>query len=77
MPGWDSMQRPLVRNDRDAETQWRLDQPDLKSSVLSHIPQNEIGTVDDVAAAAEFLVSGRRRYVKRALVGSRWALTAV
>jgi len=55
-------------------TQWRLDQPDLRAQVLSHIPQNEIGTVDDVAAAAEFLVSDAARYVKRHCVGSRWSV---
>jgi NAD(P)-dependent dehydrogenase (short-subunit alcohol dehydrogenase family) len=47
-------------------TQWRLDQPDLRAQVLARIPQNEIGTVDDVAAAAEFLVGENARYMNGA-----------
>ncbi len=44
-------------------TKWRLDQPDLRTQVLARIPQNEIGTADDVAAAAEFLLSEGARYM--------------
>lgn len=44
-------------------TKWRLDQPDLRAQVLARIPQNEIGTADDVAAAAEFLLSEGARYM--------------
>jgi NAD(P)-dependent dehydrogenase (short-subunit alcohol dehydrogenase family) len=44
-------------------TKWRLDQPDLRTQVLARIPQNEIGTADDVAAAAEFLMSEGARYM--------------
>jgi NAD(P)-dependent dehydrogenase (short-subunit alcohol dehydrogenase family) len=47
-------------------TQWRLDQPDLRAQVLARIPQNEIGTVNEVAAAAEFLVSKNARYMNGA-----------
>lgn len=44
-------------------TKWRLDQPDLRSQVLARIPQNEIGTADDVASAAEFLLGEGARYM--------------
>lgn len=47
-------------------TQWRLDQPDLRAQVLARIPQNEIGTANEVAAAAEFLVSKNARYMNGA-----------
>ncbi|WP_428423452.1 SDR family NAD(P)-dependent oxidoreductase [Methylibium sp.] len=57
-------------------TQWRLDQPDLRAQVLSRIPQNEIGTPGDVAAAAEFLVSDNARYVNGAALVMDGGLTA-
>jgi NAD(P)-dependent dehydrogenase (short-subunit alcohol dehydrogenase family) len=47
-------------------TKWRLDQPDLRAQVLARIPQNEIGTADDVAAATEFLLSNGARYMNGA-----------
>ncbi len=44
-------------------TKWRLDQPDLRAQVLTRIPQNEIGTAQDVAGAVEFLLSADARYM--------------
>jgi NAD(P)-dependent dehydrogenase (short-subunit alcohol dehydrogenase family) len=44
-------------------TKWRLDQPDLRAQVLARIPQNEIGTADDVAGAVEFLLNEGARYM--------------
>jgi NAD(P)-dependent dehydrogenase (short-subunit alcohol dehydrogenase family) len=44
-------------------TKWRLDQPDLRAQVLARIPQNEIGTADDVAGAVEFLLGEGARYM--------------
>lgn len=58
-------------------TQWRLDQPDLRAQVLSRIPQNEIGTAGDVAAAAEFLVSDNARYVNGSALVMDGGLTAI
>jgi NAD(P)-dependent dehydrogenase (short-subunit alcohol dehydrogenase family) len=58
-------------------TQWRLDQPDLKSQILWRIPQNEIGSADDVAAAAEFLVSEDARYINGAALVLDGAMTAI
>lgn len=58
-------------------TQWRLDQPELRAQVLSRIPQNEIGTVDDVSAVAEFLVSERARYMNGAALVMDGGLTAI
>jgi NAD(P)-dependent dehydrogenase (short-subunit alcohol dehydrogenase family) len=43
-------------------TQWRLDQPHLRKEVLARIPQNEIGSVEDVASAVAFLVGPEARY---------------
>jgi NAD(P)-dependent dehydrogenase (short-subunit alcohol dehydrogenase family) len=43
-------------------TQWRLDQPHLRKEILARIPQNEIGTADDVASAVVFLAGSQSRY---------------
>jgi 2-(R)-hydroxypropyl-CoM dehydrogenase len=43
-------------------TQWRLDQPHLRKEVLARIPQNEIGSVEDVASAVAFLAGPEARY---------------
>jgi NAD(P)-dependent dehydrogenase (short-subunit alcohol dehydrogenase family) len=43
-------------------TQWRLDQPHLRNEVLARIPQNEIGSVEDVASAVAFLAGPEARY---------------
>ena len=43
-------------------TRWRLDQPHLRKEVLARIPQNEIGTAEDVASAVAFLVGSEARY---------------
>jgi NAD(P)-dependent dehydrogenase (short-subunit alcohol dehydrogenase family) len=43
-------------------TKWRLDQPHLRKEVLARIPQNEIGSAEDVAAAVVFLVGPEARY---------------
>lgn len=43
-------------------TKWRLDQPKLKEALLARIPQNEIGTVEQVASAVAFLASTEARY---------------
>lgn len=43
-------------------TQWRLDQPELRKAILARIPQNEIGSVDDVASAVAFLAGPEARY---------------
>ena len=43
-------------------TQWRLDQPHLRNEVLARIPQNEIGSVEDVASAVAFLAGTEARY---------------
>ena len=41
-------------------TQWRLDQPHLRKEILARIPQNEIGTADDVASAVAFWLDRKR-----------------
>lgn len=43
-------------------TQWRLDQPHLRKEILARIPQNEIGSVEDVASAVAFLAGPEARY---------------
>lgn len=43
-------------------TRWRLEQPPLRAEVLARIPQGEIGSADDVAAAVVFLASAEARY---------------
>ena len=43
-------------------TQWRLDQPHLRNEILPRIPQNDIGSVDDVASAVAFLAGPEARY---------------
>jgi len=58
-------------------TQWRLDQPDLRAQVLARIPQNEIGTAEDVAATAEFLVGPLARYVNGAALVMDGGYTAI
>jgi NAD(P)-dependent dehydrogenase (short-subunit alcohol dehydrogenase family) len=44
-------------------TKWRLDDPELRQQVLARIPQREIGTVEDVAAAVMFLSGPESRYL--------------
>ncbi len=58
-------------------TQWRLDQPDLRAQVLARIPQNEIGTTEDVAATAEFLIGPHARYMNGAALVMDGGYTAV
>lgn len=58
-------------------TQWRLDQPDLRAQVLARIPQSEIGTAEDVAATAEFLVGPLARYVNGAALVMDGGYTAI
>jgi glucose 1-dehydrogenase/3-oxoacyl-[acyl-carrier protein] reductase len=41
---------------------WRLDQPDLRQSVLSQIIQNEIGKPEQVADAVFYLASDQSNY---------------
>jgi len=36
----------------------RLDQPEFRASVLARIPRGELGTIDDIASAVHYLVSG-------------------
>lgn len=36
----------------------RLDQPEFRASVLARIPRGELGTIDDIASAIHYLVSG-------------------
>jgi NAD(P)-dependent dehydrogenase (short-subunit alcohol dehydrogenase family) len=43
-------------------TQWRLDQPHLRKEILARIPQNEIGSVEDVASAVTFLAGPEAHY---------------
>jgi NAD(P)-dependent dehydrogenase (short-subunit alcohol dehydrogenase family) len=43
-------------------TQWRLDQPHLRKEILARIPQNEIGSVEDVASAVAFLAGPEAHY---------------
>lgn len=43
-------------------TQWRLDQAHLRKEVLARIPQNEIGSTEDVASAVAFLAGPEARY---------------
>jgi NAD(P)-dependent dehydrogenase (short-subunit alcohol dehydrogenase family) len=43
-------------------TQWRLDNPDLRRQVLDRIPQNEIGTANDVASAVMFIAGPDAHY---------------
>jgi NAD(P)-dependent dehydrogenase (short-subunit alcohol dehydrogenase family) len=49
-------------------TKWRLDQPELKEALLARIPQNEIGTVDQIASAVSFLASEEAHYFNGASV---------
>lgn len=58
-------------------TQWRLDQPDLRAQVLARIPQNEIGTTEDVAATAEFLMGPHARYMNGAALVMDGGYTAI
>lgn len=58
-------------------TKWRLDQPELRAQVLARIPQNEIGTVDDVSGVAQFLICERARYMNGAAVVMDGGLTAI
>lgn len=58
-------------------TQWRLDQPHLRDKVLACIPQNEIGTADDVASAVAFLVGSEARYFNGSALVMDGGYTAV
>lgn len=44
-------------------THWRLEQPELRKQTVSHIPQGDVGTVDDVASAVWFLAGPDARYL--------------
>ncbi len=43
-------------------TQWRLDDPKLRAEVVARIPQAEVGTVAQAAAAVTFLASDEASY---------------
>lgn len=58
-------------------TQWRLDQPDLRDQVLARIPQNQIGTSDQVADAVVFLAGGDAAYFNGSAVVMDGAYTAI
>jgi NAD(P)-dependent dehydrogenase (short-subunit alcohol dehydrogenase family) len=58
-------------------THWRLEQPALRAAVLARIPQNEIGTPDDVAGAVAFLASDEARYFNGAALAMDGAYTAL
>ena len=58
-------------------TQWRLDQPHLRKEILARIPQNEIGTADDVASAVAFLVGSEARYFNGSALVMDGGYTAV
>jgi NAD(P)-dependent dehydrogenase (short-subunit alcohol dehydrogenase family) len=44
-------------------THWRLEQPELRAQVVARIPQGDVGSVDDVAAAVWFLAGPEARYL--------------
>lgn len=44
-------------------THWRLEQPELRAQVVTHIPQGDVGTVDDVASAVWFMAGPDARYL--------------
>jgi len=44
-------------------THWRLEQPQLRAQVVARIPQGDVGTVEDVAAAVAFLAGPDARYL--------------
>jgi NAD(P)-dependent dehydrogenase (short-subunit alcohol dehydrogenase family) len=44
-------------------THWRLEQPALRAQVVSRIPQGDVGTVEDIAAAVSFLAGPDARYL--------------
>jgi len=49
-------------------TKWRLDQPELRKAVLNKIPQDAIGSTDDVADATYFLASNEAHYFNGAAI---------
>ena len=60
-----------------AMTDWRLSQPELRDQMLAHIPQKEIGCVDDVAGAVVFLAGPNARYFNGAAVVMDGGYTAL
>lgn len=44
-------------------TRWRLEQPELRAEVLARIPQRQIGSPDDVAAAVLFAAGPEAGYL--------------
>ncbi len=44
-------------------TQWRLDQPDLRTAVESQIPVGRVATPDEIADAIAVLATGRMAYM--------------
>lgn len=58
-------------------TQWRLDQPDLRSKVESHIPLGRVAQPDDIADAVSLLASGRLAYANGSAIVVDGGWTAV
>lgn len=60
-----------------AMTQWRRGGSEQRNQVLAKIPQNEVGTVDDVASAVMFISDPQSRYFNGAALVMDGGFTAV
>ncbi len=47
-------------------TQWRLDQPDLRDRIESHIPMGRVASPEEIADVVSILASGRMGYANGA-----------
>jgi 3-oxoacyl-[acyl-carrier protein] reductase len=54
---------PGMTETEELVARFRLDEPERRAGVLAQIPQQRIGSVDDIAAALEFLIGPASAYM--------------